>query len=191
MKLFALVGFAGFFAFDLGAQAKPPEPFVDNGACPFEGCVYRDWIATEVVSARVARRENARVAFTVKKGERVRALSGVVITTKAGRVEFLKAMDIQSNSGKIHIEPNETLFLLTYQGEGFMKVWLKGKVYDGVEVVLFYDEICTKDPQRCGARLVAEPVCVWWVKIRNRRGQVGWIDQPSKFDNKDALARSS
>lgn len=188
MNLFALVSLVGLLAVDLRAQTKPPEPFVDMGACPFEGCVYRDWVAMEVVPARTARRSNARIAFTVKKGERVKALTGVVITTKAGRVQFPKPMDLQSNTGKLHVKPHETLFLLTYQGEGFMKVWLNGKVYDGVEVTSFYDEICKADPHRCGATNFEEPQCVWWVKIRNRRGQVGWTNEASKFDNKDALA---
>ena len=30
------------------------------------------------------------------------------------------------------------------------------------------------------------PVAVWWVKIRNRRGQVGWTKFPENFDNKDS-----
>jgi len=37
------------------ADVPPPVPFKDVGACPFEGCVYRTWIANEAVAVRTAK----------------------------------------------------------------------------------------------------------------------------------------
>ncbi len=170
------------------AVAKPPIPYVDIGACPFEGCVYREWVANSAVMIRKERSKTALLAFTVKKGERVTALTGVVITTKPGRVLFRESINLDSDSGVLHIEPGETLFLLTYQGEGSTKAWFQGKIYDHVlGETAFFDSRCEKDPSRCVGRIVERPVSEWWVQIRNSRGQIGWTKETDKFDGKDAL----
>jgi hypothetical protein len=71
-----------------GTSLAAPIPFEDVGACPFEGCVYREWTAARPVEIRVARRSSAPVAFRLESGERVAAVTGVVVTVKAGRVEL-------------------------------------------------------------------------------------------------------
>ena len=48
-------------------RATPPMPFEDVGACPFEGCVYREWIANSAVVVSTDRRVEAPVAFTLKQ----------------------------------------------------------------------------------------------------------------------------
>src|SRR5437870_3409125 len=63
----------------------PPVPFEDAGACPFEGCVYRLWIAREPVVVLTERRTDAPVAFHVTAQEKVEAVTGVVATVRAGR----------------------------------------------------------------------------------------------------------
>jgi hypothetical protein len=79
------------------------------GACPGEGCVYREWVANRAVVIRVDRRPAAGVAFQVKNGEKVTAVTGVVVTLKAGRVQFGQPQDITSMDGQIHIVPGQTL----------------------------------------------------------------------------------
>jgi len=166
----------------------PPLPFEDVGACPFEGCVYREWVANNIVALRVERRAGSSVAYTVKKGERVSALTGVVVTIKAGRVRFRETVNLGSASGTLHIEAGQTLFLLTYRGEGFTKAWFQGRLYEEVDgAMAFFNALCDKDPSRCTGTIVERPQSVWWVQIRNTRGQVGWTDQPGKFDGKDAF----
>ena len=55
----------------------PKMPYKDVGACPFEGCVYREWTARQAVAVRTARRMGAPVTFNLRAGEKVAALSGV------------------------------------------------------------------------------------------------------------------
>jgi hypothetical protein len=68
----------------------PALPFVDRGACPFEGCVYRDW----TVKARVVTYETwdsrapVREVFATNPGETVTAMTGVVLVTSAGRAQI-------------------------------------------------------------------------------------------------------
>src|SRR6185503_18422749 len=96
----------------------PPMPFEDIGACPFEGCVYREWTANARVIVRTDRQVDAPMAFTLEKGDRVQAVTGIVVTTRPGRVQFRNPADLSTERGPLHVEPGQTLYLLTYLGEG-------------------------------------------------------------------------
>jgi hypothetical protein len=168
----------------------PPVPFEDAGACPGEGCVYREWTAKAVVNVRTERRPNARIGFTLRGNEKVTAITGVVVTLKAGRVEFREPKDVSSASGPVHFEPGDTLYLLTYEGEGFTKAWFKGKLYVSLDAADFYNGVCDFRPSRCIGKIVEKSRTEWWVQIRNRLGAVGWTNEPEKFNGKDALGGS-
>ena len=110
------------------APSGPPMPYEDAGACPFEGCVYREWQANDAVIARRTRSENGPIAFSIRKGEAITAITGVVVTTSPGQVHFRKPFDLSSLSGSVHVEPGETLYLLTISRRGFYKGLVQGKV---------------------------------------------------------------
>lgn len=169
-------------------QTGPPIPYEDVGACPFEGCVYREWIANAPAEIRTERTPTAPVAFAVAAGEKVTAVTGVVITTRAGRVEFEMPQDIDATGARIHIEPGQPLYLLTSEGEGFMKAWFDGRVYESVDTTTFSNGVCAGGPRPCVGRIVESWQFEWWVQIRNGAGHAGWTREPEKFDNKDALA---
>ena len=171
----------------LPVQAGPPIPYEDVGACPFEGCVYREWVANAPVEIRADRTLTAPVAFAVGAGEKVTAVNGVVITTRPGRVEFDSPHDIDASGGRIHIESGQSLYLLTSQGEGFMKAWFDGRLYEGVDTATFSNGACAAGPRPCVGRIVEPWQFEWWLQVRNAAGKVGWTREPEKFDNKDAL----
>ena len=152
--------------------AQPKMPYRDAGACPFECCTYRDWTANKATVLRTQMNEGSSIAFRVKKGEKVRGVTGVVITARAGVVRALKNTAVGDNNTRV--KTGELLYLLTYTGEGFYDTWFKGKVFS----YSFYDNKSLK--------LVSEPTSVWWVKIRNSKGKVGWTKLPDNFDNKDS-----
>ena len=156
-------------------SATPPIPYQDYGVCPFECCVYREWIATKPTILRSDKRNNASAVFTARKGERVTAITGVVVTTRAGVIRMLKRDTMHGTD----IRAGDLLYLLTYTGEGFYKAWYKGRILDfGV-----WDN--------SSAKLLSKPQSIWWLKIRNRKGQIGWSNQPDNFDNKDSCAHHS
>ena len=172
------------------AQAQmPPTPFEDVGACPFEGCTYREWSAKETVAIRAARRTTGSLAFSVKAGEKVTALTGVVVTLRPGRVQFRERTTLRTATGNVQIVPGETLYLLTYQGEGFTKAWLRGQSLTDVDTTQFINGVCDNQPSRCLGKVIQESQTEWWVQIRNRSGKVGWTREPEKFDGKDSLGR--
>jgi hypothetical protein len=161
-------------------------PFEDIGACPFEGCVYRDWIANGPVTLRTERRPDSRVAVTLEKGDHVRAITGIVVTTKPGRVQFRKAADLSTANGVLHVEPGETLYLLTYHGEGLTTAWFNGRLYEEVDGADFLNAACD-NALICNGTIVEKPQNVWWIRVRSTKGLTGWTNEPAKFDNKDSL----
>jgi hypothetical protein len=170
-----------------GQPAKPPVPYEDVGACPFEGCAYRAWIANAPVSVRTDRKASAAVLYTVSKGETVTALTGVVVILKPGRVEFPKTVTLRTLSGSLSVAPGQSLYLLTYKGEGFFKAWFQGRMYEELDGSIFYNGACDLEPERCTGRIVERTESIWWVQVRNSRGQTGWTSDPGKFDGKDQL----
>jgi hypothetical protein len=139
------------------------------------------------VVVRTQRRADAPVVFRLAKGARVQALTGVVVTVKAGRVEFPKPIVLPAQPEPLRIQQGETLYLLTYRGEGFTKAWFKGRYYDDVDGSDIFNVACDQYPERCVGRIVEQPTRVWWVQIQDERKRVGWTGEPEAFDGKDAL----
>jgi hypothetical protein len=171
-------------------QSGPPVPFEDIGACPFEGCVYDDgWVANRNVSVRTERGAGAPVAFRLKRGEKITALTGVVVTVKAGRVLLHRPKELFVNRQRMVLKSGEVFYLLTYQGEGFTKIWYQGEIYTDVDVTSFDDEYCRRFPDRCNGKIVERSTTVWWIQVKNAAGKVGWTNEPQAFDRKDAIGR--
>jgi hypothetical protein len=168
-------------------ESGPVIPFEDDGECPFEGCVYRQWTVNKTVEVRTERRRDGPVAFTLHASEKVTALAGVVITLKAGRVQFREPTTMSTSSGPVRVDPGETLYLLTYQGEGFTKAWIRGRLYRDLDTTEFFNGVCDAQPSRCAGKIVEKSQTEWWVQVRNGLGGTGWTNEPDKFDGKDAL----
>lgn len=165
----------------------PPLPYFDGGACPFEGCTYQDWGVDSTVKVYATRRANSVVAFTLRRGDRVQALGGVVVTVQAGLVQFKQAVDLDADGTTVHVEPRDTLFLLDYRGEGQTVAWFRGKFYRHLDGTEFFNGACELPGRNCNGTIIARPVTEWWIYIRNARGQEGWTMEFTKFNNMDAL----
>jgi len=171
----------------LAPATLPPLPFEDIGACPFEGCSYREWIARESIEIKRDRASSSPVAFELAAGEVVTAVTGTVITVVPGILRVSTPVTLETLQGVLTVSPQDTVYLLTYEGEGFYKAWFKGRLHSMVDVGQISGGGC-RVAADCAGRIVAEPTMVWWVQIRNAKGQVGWTDRPELFDNQDALA---
>jgi hypothetical protein len=163
----------------------PPVPYEDAGACPFEGCTYREWQANSAVEIHAERRTDSAVVSRIAKGERVQALTGVVVTIKAGRIRADTAQELPAEGGPLMLMPGQTLFLLTYQGEGHSKAWFNQRLYQWVDASKALNGACQFIPERCKGWTVERPQSEWWVQIRTASGKVGWTLDTGKFDNKD------
>jgi hypothetical protein len=163
------------------SRPGPPLPFEDHGACPYELCTYGAWTARETIAVRSGRRRGSPVTFRLARGEKVTAVTGVVVTLRAGRVQYRSPHEMKSASGVVRVEPGQTLYLLTYQGEGFTKAWFDGRLYDELDGSDFFNAVCDDDPNRCVGTVVEKPQREWWVQLRTAAGRVGWTDEPDKF----------
>jgi hypothetical protein len=71
------------------AQSKRPDlPFFDWNACPFEGCVYRQWTARGPVVVYDTWKRTRREAAHLSTGDSVLAVTGVVITYRPGIIRM-------------------------------------------------------------------------------------------------------
>ncbi len=162
---------------------KPPSPYLDHGACPFECCTYRRWSVDKDTFIYRQRSIKSDIAFRVKKGEHVTGVTGVVITSRPGVIEVKKARTIGQDR-KVRVKPGDILYVLHYEGEGFFKIWFRGKIYsDEIPALNDGGNKSSSDPN---FRLVSKPESVWWVKVKNARGQIGWTKQTDNFGNMDA-----
>ena len=169
-----LLSIATLAVFAVTGYAQAPKlPYSDPGACPFECCTYREWTANADTTIYIQMRDGSAKAFTVRKGEKVRGVTGVVITNRAGTATATVNTTIGLHNN-IRVKKGDTLYLLTYQGEGFFKVWYKGRVIADVEI----------DDRKL--KVGKQPDAVWWVKVRNKKGKIGWSKLPDNFDNKDS-----
>lgn len=158
-----------FLATVAAAQSPPPAPYSDRGACPFECCTYRRWTVDKATAVRSAMNDRSPVAFRLRAGERVRGITGLVITSQPGIADALK----NTVQDGVRIARGGRIYLYTNLGEGFMKGWFKGRFFQAevLDSELF--------------KIVRQPKSVWWVKIRNREGKIGWSREPEHFGNMD------
>jgi hypothetical protein len=199
-KTALLVAIAAAIPIVVAGQQRPGPriPYEDPGACPGEGCVYRQWIAQRAVPVHKTRDLRSPILFTLTPGEKADALTGIVVTTKPGVVRFLKNWRIpvsQERYGDMRAKPGDVMYLLTYEAEGESVVWFKGQTIGGVDIVPFMNcgtlkmsggRNVSRSPD-CVADVFRWPESVWWVQIKNQRGQLGWTNRAVDFGNRDAL----
>jgi len=163
---------------------SPPlsSTYTDIGACPGEGCRYGRVLTMDAATPVHPSRTSAQTAFVLPKGQRVTTLTGVVVTTP-GRIKILHPIRIQG------LEPINSgdLYLLTYRGEGFWKIWLNGKLIDAVSIPdgVLSSTACTSSEASCKEKFEAKwisgpimgqiPQPVWWIQIKDGTGRTGWI----------------
>jgi hypothetical protein len=168
------------------ATASPPEtpaiPYYDWGACPFECCTYQEWESEKAVTAYSQRSETSPAAFSVVKGEKILAVTGVVITTRygvvklrsAGKYGYLKTST--PPEPQLSLQAGEVIYTLHYEGEGSYLFWYKGKTYsDGIGD--------SGDDEHFD--VVSKPDYVWWAKLKNAGGKIGWTKDIDAFAHVD------
>jgi hypothetical protein len=160
--LLLAVQLASVVAAQTTGEQKPANNYIDKGACPFECCTYREWIARTDVTL-LDSPNGKKVVGRIKKGERVLALTGEVHSVPLRVI----AQHDDSDAG---VKAGDTIYILHYEGEGYYKVWHDGKV---VDVENFSDK-------------AAQPKATWWVKLKARSGAIGWTVEHSNFGNQDA-----
>lgn len=142
--------------------AAPPTPYIDKGACPFECCTYRQWIAREKISL-LDKPKGKTVVARLQKGEKVQAITGEVHSIPLRVVA-------EHDHPEAGVKPGDIIYILHYEGECNWKAWRNGQI---VHVANCSDE-------------GPVPRVTWWVQLKTKAGVVGWAVSHRNFDNQDA-----
>jgi hypothetical protein len=162
------------------SETAAPKVLIDKGACPFECCAYRKWKTEVNAIAYAGPDRNSEIIGTFRVGTTVEGLTGEV---HARPVRFVVK--------KRHAEyrPGDVLWVYTYLGEGYFKVWYKGKMFEEDLGFSPYGgspgKRCEQHSAYCWGELERELSFTWWVKVKSSEGWVGWSDRPENFSNKD------
>jgi hypothetical protein len=168
------------------SSPRPSLPYESHGACPFECCTYRTWTVKADTNILAERKDGAAVAFRVASGDRVEGLTGVVVTIRLGRATVRHDTTIGEGSDALPVASGEAVHVLHYVGEGYWKVWVRGRAID--TQLADKDTGCPDDragPVECAVRITKHPHAVWWARIRSG-GREGWTRQLELFGNIDA-----
>ncbi len=167
-----------------GSPQAPPKVFVDEGVCPFECCMYQRWTVTSD-TVLYDRPEGTKPVSKLRKGERVVAIDGQVRVIPTPMTVVFKHGDFRVG---------DRVYLLTYLGEGWMKVWFNGKI--AAQELPFIQSwrprrrdvwpSCTQPSARCWGRIEKREEFDWWILIRTVRGERGWTKEYDHFDWEDA-----
>jgi hypothetical protein len=160
------LGLAGMaWAGGAAAPAPPKPPYVRAAACPLECCAYGTWTARVPLQAYQRAAGTAPKAFVIGAGETFLAEGGDLRTEQLGFVMVLRPFQKQGR----RFEAGDIFYILSYQAWDYL-IWQRGQV---LGVPAFWGT--SGDPDRETALLKAEPVMVWWVRVRNGAGQAGWL----------------
>ena len=168
-------------------QPSTPSYYEDYGACPFECCTYRRWTVNADTIFYKGRSTNSPAVFHAKKGEHVTGLTGVVITLRPGKALVKKVTTLGiAGMHQVRVKAGDILYLLHYEGEGVYKFWYRGRIYESD--MPFAPDLHKGPGYKESEYLqqLSEPQTVWWVKVKNGHGQIGWSKQDNHFDDMDA-----
>lgn len=154
--------------------AHPPQTYVDRGACPYECCVYREWVARGLIPVHPAEGDTVTVAYHLAPGERFRAHTGNVHLEPTGIAVFQRDVIYSTGPGPVRrFQGGDTLYILSPLGEGYYNLWYRGEVvqYSGC-----WEEGSAASAAPTDCKLVRSPVMRWWVQIESAPGDTGWVD---------------
>jgi hypothetical protein len=166
------------------AMAAPTLPYLDWGACPFEGCTYREWTANKAVVVYDTWEEKRQPIARLPVGEKVTAITGVVITARPGVIRMDR--DRPENG----LRSGDTILVYTNLGEGYAKVWFKGRFYSEFDISFAaWPDHAACGGAKCIAAFTDVGKSAWWAQVKLSSGRIGWVEMGSDaFDGVDQLA---
>lgn len=170
-------------------RAEPGLPVVDYNACPFEGCVFRDWTVNRHSTLYDTWQKGRKAVGHLSVGEKVQGLTGVYITRKPDRFVVKQAIPYLS------LKTGDVILQYAEWGEGYADLWANGVWYkdfdwsqvdDGQAITLadggFTSPLVFRDDN---VTLVRHGIKEWWVQVRSVGGKTGRVLAQGNFDHMD------
>jgi hypothetical protein len=165
------------------AMAQPALPYLDQGACPFEGCVYREWTARNAIAVYDTWEEKRQPVGRLSAGEKVTGVTGIVITFQPGTIRLDRDLPEEG------LKRGDVILTYTCLGEGFSKVWFKGRFYSEFEITFARADGQPCSDKSCSATYVDMGKKSWWAQVKLSSGRTVWVDMDkAEFDGVDQLA---
>jgi hypothetical protein len=164
------------------STAEPALPVINYRACPFEGCMFRKWIALKDVTLYSNWKEDRKTVTTVKAAEVVTGVTGVHITYEPDRIQVLQPLS------ELGLQPGDILLRYMYRGEGFADVWTKGQWHRTFNCSFITEKNSTGCRFDCAAKVISEGRKEWWVQVKTSQGVLGWTKSEDQFNCMDKLA---
>ena len=165
--------------------------FTRWGACPFECCVYREWLAQQPVRVRAAPNSGSAIVATIPAGGRFEADTGFVRVTSAqlvivsDTVEAYRIASTGRGGQPDSLAPGDTVLVLDYVGEGHYQLTDGRHVYSTEQFWPGPDDWQPYGGAR--GRTVGSHAAEWWAQVTTADGTRGWIDAyASELGNVDA-----
>jgi hypothetical protein len=159
---------------------EPALPVIYQKACPFEGCTFRQWTVNKQSKMYSSWQSNRNLVATLKAGEKVTGLTGVLISRKPDR--FL----VKQPTPYFSLKVGDVILQYAEWGEGAADLWAKGVWYKSFDwgQTEEGDLILSDD----NVTLVEHGSREWWVQVKTLSGKMGWVHASGNFDGMDALA---
>ena len=162
------------------------------GACPFECCIYREWVAEGPVVLRAAPVRDAAVVLTLPAGARFDADTGFVRITGAQLVVVTQPVEAWRHEvGQRYggapdtIAAGDTLLVLERLGEGHVMLTHGDDLVSAEQFWAAPDGWTPHGGSR--GTVIGEHGSEWWARVRAATGLTGWIDAyASELGNADA-----
>lgn len=168
----------------------PPLPYyARHVTCWCEKCSDRDeaghWTASRELPAYGKQGVPSTKFFSVSRGERITVLDGVVVVDRADRIGVTRPVTFEGELGSL--KPGDVYWRVQIGGEGSETVWHQGRLFDTVDDGMLCDPLSSN---YCTGVIEEKAIRQWWVKVRNARGQIGWVRADwNFFDDSCGVAR--
>jgi hypothetical protein len=150
---------------------EPKVPMVFLDVCPGELCSFGTRIVCDSISARSEPRPGTPIVFTAHRMDTLITITGNQVVERAGKIIFRDTVHVRESTNRYLFTPSDTLYPLSYDGEGEGTWFFHGRVQGGV---WFFHERDgpQEDPDIV---MVRKRITDWWVKASNRDGKEGWF----------------
>jgi hypothetical protein len=159
-----------------------------------EYCSLGEWQATRTTPALREPRSDADTVFVLAPGDSVLALSNRLQLDRPGIVAFRRSYSFRVYDPKLNdfvpiaVSKGDTVYVTGISAEMTDSyLWYRGVGYrNGGDLDVYSErQATTEHPYD----VLSLPKPEWWVSVRNRRNQLGWVHNPFHFSGAGVYKR--
>ncbi len=136
------------------------------------------------VVARAGRSKESAPALIIGKGQSVVAVTGVVITTKVGKLRATSDLELGSGLPHVTVRKGDMFYVLSYLGESAYVFWYRGRTYADdryLEPTADGEHPIVHGP----AELIQPASWDWWSWVEREDRVGGWVHASDGFHGSD------